>query len=187
MNKVTYKVSETTFSAFLTECEDEKQILLFMEHSKNTESEDVTITEITEAEAESLEKRGMSVVDIEDELKSIAVEMVEEDEDLFAELVEELDSWNGFADGYRAYYMDELNEFYCGRSATDLLDDMTEDFNKKDEFFFFSIWGLESTDDKVELYHDHTTEEEVVDNVIDCFGSLWISNAEFEEIVEAIA
>lgn len=75
MNKITYKVSETVFSSFLTDCEDEKQILLYMEHSKNKNSEEVTITEISDSAAQSLINRGMSVVDIEEELREIAVEV----------------------------------------------------------------------------------------------------------------
>lgn len=187
MNKITYKVSETVFSSFLTDCEDEKQILLYMEHSKNKNSEEVTITEISDSAAQSLINRGMSVVDIEEELREIAVEMVENHDGLFCDLVDELDSWSGFADGYRAFYMDELNEFYFDAPATKLLDDLTEDFNKYDEFFYFSIYGLESTDDKAGLYRSYTDAEELVDNAINNYNSLSIWHEELNEILEAIA
>lgn len=114
------------------------------------------------------------------------IEMLKNDDELLINCVEELDSWNGFADGFRAWDMYELDEFYCDRKATDLLNDMTADFCKNDAFFYFSIYGLESCSDKAELYRDNTDEGEILDNVIDNINHLTIDNAEFLEMLEEV-
>ena len=38
-----------------------------------------------------------------EELVENAIEMLDQDADLFCEMVDELDSWNGFADGFRVF------------------------------------------------------------------------------------
>ena len=45
----------------------------------------------------------------------------EENEDIFNDCIEELDSCNGYLNDDRYYSMDELDEFMYGKSATDLL------------------------------------------------------------------
>ena len=114
------------------------------------------------------------------------IEMLKNDDDLFIECVEELDNWNGYADGYRAWEMGLLDEFYHDRKASDLLNDMTADFCKNDAFFYFSIWGLESCSDKAELYRDNTDEGELLDNIIDNINHLNITNSEFVEMLEEV-
>lgn len=115
--------------------------------------------------------------------------MLKENDELYIECINELDSWNGYADGFRAYPMYELDDFYIDRKATDLLQDLTEDFNINDDYFYFTIWGLESTDDIATLYRDNTTPVEVLDNLIDNYGNvcLWGNFSEFEELVEQLA
>lgn len=49
-----------------------------------------------------------------EDLRNEAIERLEEDDELFCELVEDLDSWNGFADGFRCYPMDEIDEIFYG-------------------------------------------------------------------------
>lgn len=45
----------------------------------------------------------------------------EENEDIFNDCIEELDSWNGYLNDDRYYNMEELDEFMYGKNATDLL------------------------------------------------------------------
>lgn len=45
----------------------------------------------------------------------------EENEGIFNECIEELDSWNGYLNDDRYYNMDELGDLMQGKSATDLL------------------------------------------------------------------
>ena len=102
-----------------------------------------------------------------DELIKAAIAMLEDDADLFCELVDELDSYMGLADGFRVFGMYELNDLYYGRPATDLLNDIDGNhFNLSDEYFVDTIYGLRSTDDKYTEYRDNIDEGELQDNVI---------------------
>lgn len=48
-------------------------------------------------------------------------ELFENNEQLFNETIEELDSYNGYLGDNRYYYMEDLNEFYHGVDAIELL------------------------------------------------------------------
>ena len=121
-----------------------------------------------------------------EDLRNEAIEMLENDDDLFCNMVEELDSWNGYADGYRAWEMCELDEQYYDCSASQIINDLTEDFSINDNYFYFSIYGLESCDDKAELYRDNTTEDEVLDAILDNYPHLYFSDTDFRDLIEEI-
>lgn len=121
------------------------------------------------------------------ELVARAIEMIRTNDDLMIELVDELDAWNGYADGFRAWDMSELSDFYHGETVAKLLDDLTADFNKYDDWFYFSIYGLESTNDKADLYRANTDAGEIFDNVLENLSHLYIYNDDFREIMEEIA
>ena len=121
-----------------------------------------------------------------DELKNEAIEMLEEDDNLFCDMVEEIDSWNGFADGFRCYPMDEIDEIFSGVSIGDFLDKLAGDFNHRQNYFVDTIYGLESADYKEEVYRDNTSSEEVLEEVLEYSGRIYIGNSEFKELVEAL-
>ena len=121
-----------------------------------------------------------------DEMMDKAVEMLKENDDLFCEMVNELDSWNGFADGFRAFPMDELDELFGGMKLTDFLDIITTDFNPRENYFIETIWGLESTDWLPDHYRSNVDEEELLENIIENRSNLWISDNEFEELLDEI-
>lgn len=117
-----------------------------------------------------------------------ATEELINNDDLFISCVDELDSWDGYADGFRAYEMCMIDDFYCDCKASKLLDDMTGDFNKNDDYFYFSIYGLESTDDKVALYRDNVDEGELLDKIIEEYSNIdleWIDK-DFDELISEI-
>ena len=118
-------------------------------------------------------------------LRKKALTMLENDDDLFVECITELDCWNGFADGFSCWDMSELDNFYYDQPATKLLQDLTEDFNINDTYFYFSMWGLESTNDIVQLYRDNVTVEEVLDALIENYPHITIwGHDEFEELLD---
>lgn len=49
------------------------------------------------------------------------IEFFENNKDLFIECIEELDSYNGYLNDDRYYYMEDLNEFYNGVEPIELL------------------------------------------------------------------
>ena len=98
------------------------------------------------------------------------IEFFENNEDIFNDCVEELDSYNGYLDDDRYYNMDELNEYYNGVEPLELLrrayfgrddDTWTTDsngnktygeFNPNREYFYYNDYGnLVSSD-----YKDYT-------------------------------
>lgn len=118
-------------------------------------------------------------------LREKALTMLENDDELFIECINELDSWNGFADGYRCWDMSELDEFYCDQPATKLLQDLTEDFNINELYFYFSLWGIQSTNDVARIYRDYASVEEVLDAIIDNYPNISIWGfPEFEELLD---
>lgn len=122
-----------------------------------------------------------------EELRQAAIEMLEEDDDLFVECINELDNWNGFADGYRCYPMYEFNDLFCGVEPLDVIDKIsTSAFSTNDNYFVETIYGIESTDFPEDVYRDNTDEKEVLDNVIDYYNHLSISDSEFNDLVEEI-
>ena len=127
----------------------------------------------------------MALISYED-LKAKAIEMLKDNDDLFVEMVDELDSYNGFADGFRAYPMDEIDELYYGVKIGDFLDMLTSDFNHTDEYFYHSIYGLESTDSIVDLYHDNVDADDLLEYLIEYYPHIYFSDSELEEIVEAL-
>lgn len=121
-----------------------------------------------------------------EELINKALELLADD-DTFVEAVNELDSWNGFADGYRAYDMSELDELTCGMTVSKFLEQLTGDFNINDNYFFWSIYGIESCDDIADLYRSNTSAGEVLDSLIENYTNVCFWNKELEEVVTEIA
>lgn len=56
-----------------------------------------------------------------EELTKNIIEFFENNEDIFNECIEELDSWNGYLNDDRYYYMEELNEIYNDVEPIELL------------------------------------------------------------------
>jgi len=123
-----------------------------------------------------------------EELKNEALEILKNNDDIFVECVNELDSWNGFADGFRCYDMSELDDFYCDCKVSKLLRDITSNFNLHDDYFYFSAYGLESCNDVTELYHDNVWESELLDKLIDNYNNLDINYIDpgFDWLLETI-
>lgn len=120
------------------------------------------------------------------ELMNQALEMIKDDDDLMMELVNELDSWNGYADTFRCYNMEELDDLLYGLKPSEVLEQVTKDFNYYDSYFYFSIWGIESTNYPAELYRDNIDEGELLDDVIENRNHIYFYNDEFEELIDDI-
>lgn len=121
-----------------------------------------------------------------EDLKAKALGMLKDNDELFTEMVNELDSYNGFADSFRAYPMWEIDEFHYGISIGDFLDRLTSDFNHNDEYFYYSTYGLESTNSIADLYHDNVDEDDLLEQLIEYYPHIFFSDSGLEEIVEAL-
>lgn len=120
-----------------------------------------------------------------DEMITKALEMLEDD-DLYVEMVNELDSYMGYADGFRCFPMDELDELFGEMPLSKFLDTITDDFNNRDNYMVDTIYGLSSTDYPAEIYRDNTTPEEVLDNILDYANHIYFSDSDFEELINEI-
>ena len=47
-----------------------------------------------------------------EEMKREAIETLRNNDEIFIDMVNELDSWNGYADGFRCYPMYELDDLF---------------------------------------------------------------------------
>lgn len=114
-----------------------------------------------------------------------ALELLKEDDDAFIEAVEELIRWNDFID-VECFSMDEIDDICYGMKPSELLEKMTSDFDSNDNYFYFSIYGLESTDSKCDVYSDNTTVNEVLDELIDEYCHISLSG-QLDEYVSVLA
>ena len=123
-----------------------------------------------------------------EELYDQAVRELEDNDDLFVYCVEELDNWNGFADGFRCYDMGELDDLYGSMPLSVFLDKITKDFNVGDNYFYHSIYGIESCDYKDELYRDNVSESELIDNLISNYDNIDLAwkDADFDQLMQQI-
>jgi len=122
-----------------------------------------------------------------EELRNQALEALKEDDDLFVDMVNELDCWNGYADGFRACPMYELDELFGSCTVSEFLDKLAPGFNHHDEYMIDSIYGLDSTDDIVDHYRSNVWDDEILDEIIDNASHLdfW-NHDDFEELIDAL-
>lgn len=96
-----------------------------------------------------------------------ALNMLENDDDAFLSACNALDSWNGFMNDSRCFPMWELDELLGEKKPSEVLNEITKDFDINDDYFYYSTYGLESTNDIVDVYRNEHTNEEVLDELID--------------------
>ena len=121
-----------------------------------------------------------------DELFDKAVQMLNDDEDLFNDMCEELDSWNGYLGDDRWIPMWEFNDIMNGVEPLDIAEKIwQEDFNPRDEYFKFTITGVVSSD-----YRDYTDDysaEDIIDELQSHYAHLWFNNDSLKAIIEALS
>ena len=110
-----------------------------------------------------------------------ALDILKDDEDAFVEACEELDNWDGFLGDSRCESMDMIDEFF--NKPSELLDQMN-DFNPTDSYFYFTVYGVSTTDDKHEVYSDDFSADDVLDELIDNYNHVDLTeNGELNELL----
>ena len=117
------------------------------------------------------------------ELKREALEILKENGDLFVDMINELDSYNCFA----AYPMWEIDDMFYDCKVSEFLDKLSSDFNKNDDYFIDSCYGLSSTDNIENHYRDNVSEDELLDEIIENHDHIYFSDSDFEELIRSIA
>ena len=119
------------------------------------------------------------------ELIDEAMEFLRNDDNVYCEAVESLDCWDGFADGYRCYYMSDLDDLYGDMKLSDFLDLLNDDFCSRDEYFYHDTYGLHSTDSKEDVYRDNTDIDEVFEALLDNWNHMDLYGVDdFEDIMD---
>lgn len=118
-----------------------------------------------------------------DELRRELIEYLQQDEDIFYDILEELDSWDGYLSGDRWYSMYELDEFLYEKTPLEVLNCVSSDFNVNDEYFRDGIYGLESSD--CIDYSDYNIED-AVDALIDEYPHITMNDGTVETAIEAL-
>ena len=113
--------------------------------------------------------------------KKDILDFLEENEDIFNQAIEELDSWNGYLDCNRVYPMEDLDTLFGGISLTDFLEKIGNHFDIRDDYFVYGTCGIESQN-----YIDYLDflDEYFVDNLIKYRNHLYLDN-ELEELLDA--
>ena len=122
-----------------------------------------------------------------EKLYNLALDTLKTDDTIFCDMVEELDSWNGYGDGFRCYDMEELDELFCGMKISEFLEKLCESFSYYDQYFYCSIYGIDSTDDKVDLYRCSVNEADMLDQIIKYNDDLWFCDDDFKALIEELA
>lgn len=115
-----------------------------------------------------------------------ALNVLENDDTVFTDMVNELDSWNGYADGFRCFPMDELDDLFGGCTLSDFLNKLAPDFNYQDEYMIDTIYGLSSTNDMAAVYRDNVNAGELLDNIIEYKNHLYFYDSDFENLIDEI-
>ena len=92
--------------------------------------------------------------------------------DSFSQVCEELDSYDGFLDDNRVYPMDEFDDLLGGKKPSEVLQMVdTNNFNYNDDYFYFNVYGICSTDEKE--YFNDVDYSEVFEKLTDNYGKLF--------------
>lgn len=133
-----------------------------------------------------------------EEIKNEIINYFTENEDEFNEVIEELDSYNGYLGDDRYFNMDDLDEMLYGLTPTEVLnrtfyggDADTKDaqgnrgeFNPNREYFYYNGYGnLVSTDYKDYTYH---LDDYFVNNLIENYEQLWDVPEEVIALIEEL-
>ena len=118
----------------------------------------------------------------------MAKELLEESETTFVSMCDELDGYNGFLGDDKVYNMEDFDELMSGKSPLEIAQAIEDNnFSTGDNYFQFTIYGVESTDDKYDTYSSLYGVEEVLDNLIDNYSHVYFDNPSLKEFVAILA
>lgn len=116
-----------------------------------------------------------------EELYNEIRELLENDNDIFTEAIEELDSWNGYLGDDRYFGMYDFDELMQGKTPSEIAQEVWNGgFNPNDDYFRFTIYGVES--DCYKDYSDYL-DDYFIDELINCYPHLCI-NSDLEALLE---
>lgn len=116
-------------------------------------------------------------------VREAIAEVLDDDTDVFVDVCEELDNWNGFLGDARYYDMSEIDDFFD--KTSDFLDKMG-DFDSNDEYFYFDLGYVTTASDKYDIYSDEVSVDDVIDAIEDCYNHIDITDTTLNELCEIL-
>ena len=107
--------------------------------------------------------------------------------DSFSRVCEELDLWDGFLGDDRVYSMDELDDLLCDKKPSEVLQMVdTPNFDYSDDYFYYDIYGIRSTNEKD--YFNYVDYSEVFEKLIDDYNQIFTRKYgyEYHELFEDV-
>lgn len=116
----------------------------------------------------------------------VAKEHLESNENAFVEACEELDSWDGFLGDDRVYDMFEFDDLLHGKKPSEIAELIDgNNFSTSDDYFMFTIYGVESTDNKYDNYSSYSADM-VLDELIEKYNHITIYDKSLDELVRIL-
>lgn len=92
--------------------------------------------------------------------------------DSFSRVCEALDSYDGFLGDNRVYLMDELDEILGDKKPSEVLQMVnTENFDYDDDYFYYTTYGIRSTNEK--QYFNYIDYSEVFEKLINDYNQVF--------------
>lgn len=117
-------------------------------------------------------------------VRDAIAEVLNENTDAFVDVCEALDSWNNFLDDVRCYPMWEIDEFFD--KVSDFLDKMGNDFDSCDDYFYFDLGYVTTTNDKYDVYSDTISVDDVINAIEDYYNHIDISDTTLDELCKIL-
>lgn len=109
------------------------------------------------------------------------IKYFEENQEVFIEVIEELDSYMGYLNNDRYYYMDELDDLFYGLKPSELLSRFNfSKFNLNDEYFYFDGYANICSDYKKD--YSGYLDQYFIDTLIEYKDLLYLP----DEVVEML-
>lgn len=126
----------------------------------------------------------MDFEDRAEHVREAIAEVLQNDTDVFVEVCEAIDNWNGILGDARCYDMSEIDDFFD--KTSDFLDNMGGNFNSDDEYFYFDLGYVTTASDKYDVYSDTVSVDDVIDAIEDCYNHIDIEDTTLDELCEIL-
>lgn len=127
----------------------------------------------------------MTITTKRDSMINDIIDYLKENEETFNDLIEELDSWNGYLGDDKYYPMYDINELLQGKNIEDIINMVFYgSVNPNDDYFKFNGYGnLETSDYKD--YSDYL-DTYFINEVIENYNHLYINDEELIKLIEKV-
>lgn len=125
----------------------------------------------------------MDFEDRKQHVREAIAEVLDDYTDIFVDVCEELDNWNGFLGDARCYDISEIDDFF--NTPSEFLDKVG-DFDSCDDYFYFDLGYVTTSSDKYDIYSDAVSVDDVIDAIEDCYNHIDIADTTLNELCKIL-